>query len=114
MSAWGHQRLSSVLGTLVRFAPQSGPGVPICVSPLCANTGHSRSLGERGNGGFRDFLAPLLDEVTAVWNFERRGTPAYLLTQCRHHRRSPYPGFHPHRPATLPPPLIHPPLSGAP
>src|SRR5262245_32443441 len=37
MSAWGHQRLSSVLGTLVRFAPQSGPGVPICVSPLCAN-----------------------------------------------------------------------------
>ena len=24
------------------------------------------------------YLAPLLDEATAVWNFEGRGTPAYF------------------------------------
>src|SRR3974377_2160019 len=55
------------------------------VREVKVKSGHSRSLGERGNGGFRDLLAPLLDEVTAVWNLERRGTPAYLLAQCCHH-----------------------------
>src|SRR5262249_61794688 len=73
------------------------------------NSGHSQNLGERGNGGFRDFLAPLLDEVTAVWNLERRGTSAYLLAQCRHHRRAPDPGFPPAGPGPLPPPLLSPP-----
>src|SRR5262245_5835322 len=73
------------------------------------NSGHSQNLGERGNGGFRDFLAPLLDEVTAVWNLERRGTSAYLLAQCRHHRRSQYRVFHPDGHERLPAPLMRPP-----
>src|SRR5215510_7737335 len=72
----------------VRFIPKSGHLQCTRPCPLWANSGHARSLGERGNGGFRDLLAPLLDEVTAVWNLERRGTPAYLLTQCCHHRWS--------------------------
>src|SRR5262249_38269843 len=78
------------------------------------NSGHARSLGERGNGGFPDLLAPLLDEVTAGWNPERRGPPAYLLTQCCHHRRSQYRVFHPDGHEGLPAPLMRPPFSGAP
>src|SRR6516165_12632145 len=79
-----------------------------------AKCGHLRSLGERGNGGFRDLLAPLLDEVTTIWNLERRGTPAYLLAQCCHHRRSQYRVFHPDGHERRPAPLMRPPFSGAP
>src|SRR3974390_2459909 len=79
-----------------------------------ASHGLLRSLGERGNGGFRDLLAPLLDEVTTIWNLERRGTPAYLLAQCCHHRRSQYRVFHPDGHERLPAPLMRPPFSGAP
>jgi hypothetical protein len=50
----------------VRFTPKSGHCWATARCPLSANSGHSRSLGERGNGGFRDLLAPLLNEVTAV------------------------------------------------
>src|SRR6516162_8770294 len=85
---------------------------PSC--PLWAKCGHLRSLGERGNGGFRDLLAPLLDEVTTIWNLERRGTPAYLLAQCCHHRRSQYRVFHPDGHERLPAPLLPPPLRGPP
>src|SRR5262249_52470104 len=59
-------------------------------------------------------LAPLLYEVTAAWYLERRGTPAYLLTQCCHHRRSQYRVFHPDGHERLPVPLMRPPFSGAP
>src|SRR5262245_3323130 len=82
--------------------------------PLYRESGHSRSLGERGNGGLRDLPAPLLDEVTAVWDLERRGTPAYLLTQCCHHSRTQYWVFHPDSHERLPAPLTRPPLSGSP
>src|SRR5262249_36220320 len=77
--------------------------------PLWARSGHWRSLSERGNGGFSDLVAPLLDEVTAVGNLEWRGTPAYLLTQCCPHPPSPDGGFYPPRPGRLSPPPPPPP-----
>src|SRR5262249_6580289 len=68
--------------------------------------GASPSLGERGNGGLRDLLAPLLNPVTTIWNLERRGTPAFLPAQCCHHRRSQYRVFHPDGHERLPAPLM--------
>ena len=94
----------------VRYSSESGHMQRTRQCPLRARSGHSRSLGERGNGGFRDLLAPLLEEVAAVRNLKRRGTPAYLLTQCCHHRRSEHRIFHPDGHERLPAPLMRPPF----
>src|SRR5215468_5043559 len=52
----------------VRFTSESRHRGARLSCPLWAKSGHMPSLGERGNGGFRDLLAPLLDEVTAARN----------------------------------------------